>query len=125
MKLPVLYVSLFAAASLGACGPDPVAGVPEPVRADFAAACVSYYDAGFETIAAGKTTDEHCACVLDGIGDMFGELGIPSEFATERLLGQADNYRTGLRKREVMGLGMPGYDSDSLIFEAGASPNCK
>ena len=125
MKARVLSIPLFAGAALSACGPDPVVSVPEPVRADFTAACVAYYDAGIETTTTGKTAGEHCECILGEIDNMFGELDIPSDFAAERLLGQAENYRTGLRKSEVMGLGMSGYDSDSLIFDAGASPNCK
>ena len=87
MKARVLSIPLFAGAALSACGPDPVAGVPKSFRADFAAACVAYYDAGIETIATGKTTDDHCACVLDEIGDIFSELSIPADFAAERLLG--------------------------------------
>ena len=106
------------AAALAACGQT--AADPE-----FASACEDYYSAGFETLPTGQGAAAHCSCIVGEMGRMMTELGMPGDFKAEVFTSQTRNYRTGLRKREVMGLAMPGYENDSLAMEAMASPQCE
>ena len=110
--------TLLLAAALAACGQT-------ASNSEFAAACEDYYGAGFETIPAGKTADAHCSCIYGEMGRTMAELGMPGDFKTEVFASQTRNYRTGLQKREVMGLAMPGYENDSLAMEAMSSPQCE